>query len=186
MSTPVAKLGSIERALMALMVRDLEALGGSDVQIGGEFPRVIDDFYVRIDRVSGGRANSFEGDFVVDVEVFSEDYLRAEDVCEDIESILLAHGIVSVVTGGKRWVFDGIFQNIGITDIPWEGDDDTHRLMARYAFTVRRGGITLTPPVTPETTPAPAPAPEPDSGTIGGTDGSGTVDAVLMFENALI
>lgn len=137
---PVAKIGSIERALMALLVRDLEVLGGVDTRIGGGFPREVDDFYVRIDRVPGGRATSFEGDFVVDIEVFSEDYLRAEDISEDIEVLLLAHGYHTVVSGGKKWILDGVFQNTAITDIPWASDDDTHRLMATYAFTVRRGG----------------------------------------------
>lgn len=138
---PVAKIGSVERALMALFVRDLEVLEGVDTRIGGEFPRVVDDFYVRLDRVPGGRATSFEGDFVVDIEVFSEDYLRAEDISEDIEVLLLAHGYHTVVSGGKKWVFDGIFQNTAITDLPWAGDDDTHRLMATYALTVRRGRV---------------------------------------------
>jgi len=141
MSTPIAKLGSIERALMALLVRDLEALEESDARVGGDWPRETDDFYIRIDRGPGGRANSFEGDYVVDIDVFSPDYLRAEDVAEDIEVILLAHGIVSVVADGRRWTFDGIFQNRGITDLEWDGDDDTHRLSATYAFTVRRGAV---------------------------------------------
>jgi len=140
-ATPVAKIGSIERALVALLVRDLEVLEGSDVRIGGDFPRVIDDFYIRIDRGPGGRTTSFEGDFTVDIEVFSPDYLRAEDISEDIEVLMLATGYHTVVTGGKKWVFDGVFQNIGITDIPWEGDDNTHRLVATYALTVRRGSV---------------------------------------------
>lgn len=139
MSTPVAKLGSVERALMALFVRDLDVLEGSDVRVGGDWPRETDDFYIRIDRGPGGRTTSFEGDYLVDIDVFSSDYLRAEDIAEDIEVLLLAHGIVSVTSDERRWVFDGIFQNRGITDLPWDGDDDTHRLSASYAFTVRRG-----------------------------------------------
>lgn len=141
MTTPIAKLGSIERALMALFVRDLDALGGSDARVGADWPREIDDFYIRIDRAAGGRSSSFEGDFIVDLDVFSEDYLRAEDISEDIEVLLLAHGIVSVVSDDRKWTFDGIFQNRGITDLPWDGDDDTHRLSSTYAFTVRRGGV---------------------------------------------
>jgi len=139
MSTPVKKFGAIELALLALLVRDLDVLEGSEVRVGGDFPTSVDDFYIRIDKVPGGGNTSFEGDFLVDIEVFSEDYLRAEDISEDIEVLMLAHGVTSVVAGDQKWVFDGIFQNRGIADLDWDGGDDTHRLSASYSFTVRRG-----------------------------------------------
>lgn len=142
MATKVAPFGPIELAVMALLVRELDVLGGSDARVGGDMPREVDDFYIRIDRVPGGRTDSFEGDFVVDIEVFSADYVRAGDIAADIEALMLAHGIHTVISGGRRWTFDGIFQNVGISDIPWESDDDTHRLLATYSFTVRRSSAT--------------------------------------------
>lgn len=139
MSTRVAPFGSLERALMALFVRDLEPLEGTDARIGGDYPRVIDDFYVRIDK-GFGRSNSFEGTFAVDLEVFSMDYGRAGEVSGLIESIMLSHGYLTVTQDDYKWIFDDISQNIAPDEIPWEGDDDTFRFVSTYALTSRRKG----------------------------------------------
>jgi hypothetical protein len=135
---------------MALLVRDYAPLSGLDERVGGEMPGALEptDWYIRIDRVPGGRTDSFEGTFVVDVEVFSQDYLNAERIASDIEGLLLAHGYHVVIADGKRWVLDDVFQNTGVADLPWSGDDDTYRLAATYAFTARRSkGTTLSAPI---------------------------------------
>lgn len=138
MSTPVTPFGSVERAVVALLVRDYAPLGGLDTNIGSEMPGRVDNWYIRVDRIPGGRTDSFEGDFAVDIEVFSEDYLEADDMAHEIEAIMLAHGYHVVTSDGRQWVFDNVFQNSGVADLPWPGDDDTYRLSATYAFTVRR------------------------------------------------
>lgn len=150
MSTPVIPFGSVERALMALLVRDYAPLTGLDERVGGEMPGALEptDWYIRIDRVPGGRTDSFEGTFVFDVEVFSQDYLNADQIAHDIEALLLAHGYHVVVADGKRWVFDDVFQNTGVADLPWAGDDDTYRLAATYALSARRSrGTNVSVPV---------------------------------------
>jgi hypothetical protein len=139
MATPVQPFGSVERAVMALLVRDYAPLTGLEARIGGEFPdSTLDQWYVRVDKVSGGRTDSFGGDFLVDVEVFSQDYLNAEKIALDIEALMLAHGYHVVLADGKRWVIDDVQQNIGVADRPWDGDDDTYRMSASYALTARR------------------------------------------------
>lgn len=145
MATPVAPFGSIERALIALISRDLPVLEGSDALVGTEFPRDASEvpFTIRIDRI-GGVTNSFEGDFNVDIETFSQDYLLAEKVALEVEALILAHGYHVVITDGRRWVFDDASQNEGIDDRPWEGEDDTYRIGATYVFTARRSAGTGT------------------------------------------
>ena len=80
MSTPVTPFGSVERALMSLLVRDYAPLTGLDTRVGGNFPSGLlgTDWYIRVEKIPGGRANSFQGDFVLDLEVFSQDYLLAD------------------------------------------------------------------------------------------------------------
>lgn len=140
MATPVHPFGSIERALIALLARDLPHLDGTDSRVGTEFPRDLapEDFAIRIDRVASS-TDSFSGDFTVDLEVFSQDYLKAEGISLDIEALMLAHGYHVVITDGRRWVFDDVSQNDGVADLPWDGDDDTYRLGATYVLTSRRG-----------------------------------------------
>lgn len=145
MSTPVTPFGSVELALKDLLVRDYAPLTGLDERVGGDFPRDVDQWYIRIDKIPGGRTDSFEGDFIVDIDVFSLDYLDAEQIAHDIEGLLLAHGYHVVLSGGKRWVFDSVFQNVGVADRPWDGDDDTFRISATYAFTARRRAATSGP-----------------------------------------
>jgi hypothetical protein len=149
-STPITAFTSVERALMALFVRDYPPLTGLDTRIGGEMPGTVDGWYIRIDKVPGGRSDSFEGTFAVDVEVFSQDYLDAEKIAYDLEALLLAHGYHVVISDGKRWVFDDVFQNTGVSDLPWDGDDDTYRLGATYAITARRSkGVGTSIPTPP-------------------------------------
>jgi hypothetical protein len=153
MSTPVTPFGSVERAIMALFVRDYAPLTGLDERIGGEFPGDVDGWYIRLDRVPGGRTDSFGGTFVLDLEVFSQDYINAEKIAHDLEAIMLSHGYHVVVADGKRWVFDDVFQNQGVADLPWDGDDDTYRLGSTYALTARRAvgdGVTIPAPLPEE------------------------------------
>lgn len=150
MSTPVIPFKSVELALKELLVRDYAPLTGLDARVGGEFPATVDGWYIRIDRIPGGRTDSFEGSFVVDLEVFAPDYLNANQIAHDLEALILAHGYHVVISEGKRWVFDRVFQNTGVADLPWAGDDDIFRLGATYAFTARRSaGVGTSIPVPP-------------------------------------
>ena len=160
MSTPVTPFGSVERALMSLLVRDYAPLTGLDTRVGGNFPSGLlgTDWYIRVEKIPGGRANSFQGDFVLDLEVFSQDYLLADRVALDLEAILLGHGHHVVIADGTRWVFDEVEQNIAPSERPWDGDDDTSRIGATYVITARRrAGTALpadpTPPIPGEEAP---------------------------------
>jgi hypothetical protein len=158
-STPVAPFGSVELAVMELLVRDYAPLDMD--HIGGEMPGTVDPWYVRVDKIPGGRTDSFEGAFLLDIEVFASDYLNAEKILHDIEGLLLAHGYHVVISGGRRWVFDSVFQNSGVADLPWDGGDDTFRLGSTYTLGFRRQASS-------GSTPAPAPIPEDETPTEGG------------------
>lgn len=136
--TVIKPFSSMERALMALLVRDLPQLEESDLRVGGDFdfqPATM-NFYIRIDKVPGGRADIHEGTFVFDVEVFSQDYLLAESVAFAIETLALGYPHV-VEVEDRKVVFDDVTQNVGVADLPWE-DDSTYRLGATYVITARR------------------------------------------------
>lgn len=128
-------MGSIERAVMAL----LATVGGiEEDSMGGDLSYDADagSIYVHVARVPGGRANKFEGDFIIDLDVFDVNYLRADSVASAIEAILLGYPH-RVVVDGSLWVFDKVTQNTGPADLPWE-DDRVHRLGATYVITARR------------------------------------------------
>lgn len=138
---PVKKFGSIERALKALLIATYDALAEldpaeADARVGGDLAfRKGDPFYIRLDKV-GGRSDRFEGDFMVDVEVFAVNYSEAESRSLDIEALLLGYPHV-VEVDGQKWVFDRVSQSSLPDDLPWE-DDAVSRLGATYVITARR------------------------------------------------
>jgi hypothetical protein len=143
MSQIVKPFSSIERALKALIVRD--GLIVEDVAtpvpselVGGDFgydPAIM-PWYIRIDKVPGGAADRFQGDFVIDLEVFGQDYLATESIAFALDALVLGYPHVIEVED-RKVVFDDVTQNVGPADLPWE-DDSTYRLGATYVITARR------------------------------------------------
>lgn len=138
----IKPFGSMERALKAFLIAslpDLVALDpdAADARVGGDlaFNKRTMDWYIRIDKVSS-TADRFEGDFTIDVEVFSGNYLDAESRSLDIDALLLGYPHV-VRVEDQTVVFDKVFQNAGPDDLPWE-DDEVSRLGATYVITARR------------------------------------------------
>jgi len=135
MTTTVKPFGSIERAVLALFERDYAPLDGHPGRVGGDLPGALTDLYVRIDRVSG-RADRFEGDFVLDIECFHPSYEEAENASFALEALLLGYPHV-VEVNGRRVVLDEVQQNQGPSETFWD-DDSVHRLLATYVITARR------------------------------------------------
>lgn len=136
--SPTRPFTSMERALMTLLVRDFEGLEGSDARVGGDFafdPASM-DWYIRIDKVPGGRSDRFGGTFIIDLEVFSQSYATAESVSFALEALVLRYPHV-VEVDGRKVVFDEVSQNVGVADLPW-GADNVYRLGATYVITARR------------------------------------------------
>lgn len=137
----IQPFSSMERALLALLERDFtygaEALSDHPERVGGDFGYEGKPWFIRIDQVPGGASNRLEGDFVLDIEVFSPSYSTAESVAFAVEALLLGYPHV-VEVGGRKVVFDSVTENQGPSDIPWEGDDKVTRLLATYVITARR------------------------------------------------
>lgn len=132
---------SIERAALALLERDFvhesEALSAHPERVGGDFAfKKAMPWYIRIDKVPGGSSDYLQGDFVLDIEVFSGDYATAESVAFGVEALLLGYPHV-VEVDGRKVVFDSVTENQGPADIPWE-DESVHRLLATFVITARR------------------------------------------------
>jgi hypothetical protein len=134
---------SMERAVLALLERDFVTRDG--VRLADHPERVGSDFafvrgttpwFIRIDRIPGGNSGRIEGRTVIDLEVFSDDYLLAESVAFDLEALALGYPHV-VEVEGRKVVFDDVTQNVGVADLPWE-DDSVYRLGATYVITARR------------------------------------------------
>ena len=140
--TTVKPFGSIETALKALLLAKYPPLvdlgSAAAARVGGDlaYDAATMDFYIRLDKVPGGRNDRFGGAFIVDVEVFGVNYLETESRSLDIEALLLGYPHV-VEVGDKTWVFDTVSQNTGPDDLPWE-DDEVSRLGATYVITARR------------------------------------------------
>lgn len=134
----VKPFSRIERSLLLLLVQKYPGLEGSDAWVGGDFAydAATMPWYIRIDKVPGGATDRLEGDFIIDLEVFSNDYDQAESVAFDLEALALGYPHV-VEVDGRRVVFDSVVQNVGVADLPWE-DDSTYRLGATYVITARR------------------------------------------------
>lgn len=137
----ILPFGSIERAVKSFLLTryepltelqpaDADRLVGGDLAFDASMP-----FYIRIDKVDS-ITDRFQGDFIIDVEVFSNEYLDAESRSLDIEALLLGYPHV-VEAEGRTWVFDSVSQNSGPDELPWE-DDETTRLGATYVITARR------------------------------------------------
>lgn len=143
MSQTVIPQSSLERALLALLERDFVTRDGDVLaqhpgRVGGDFgydPAAM-PWFIRIDRIPGGSSGRLEGTTVIDLEVFSTDYLLAESVAFDLEALVLGYPHV-VEVEGRKVVFDDVTQNVGVADLPWE-DDSVHRLGATYVITARR------------------------------------------------
>lgn len=127
---------SVERAVLALFERDYTEVPG-DPRVGGNFPGEVaaDDYFIEIDKV-GGRSDRFEGDFVLDIGVYSGSYSLAESVAFELEALLLRYPHV-VEVDGKKVIFDYVEQNQVPAEAPWD-DDAVHRLLATYVITARR------------------------------------------------
>jgi hypothetical protein len=140
MSHQVIPRVSMERALMALLVRDFvyegEPLSAHDERVGSDFPDSTDPWYIRIDRVPGGRTGPLEGYDVIDLEVFSTNYLLAESVAFALEALVLGYPWV-VEVDDRKVIIDSVTQNVGVADFPWE-DDSVYRLGATYVLAARR------------------------------------------------
>jgi hypothetical protein len=134
---------SMERALMALIVRDGLVVDGVETpvdedQVGGDFGYDPDAFpwYIRIDKVPGGQSDRHQGTFVLDLEVFGADYLLTENVAFALGALVLGYPHV-VEVDDRKVVFDDVTENVGPADLPWE-DDSTYRIGATYVITARR------------------------------------------------
>jgi hypothetical protein len=150
MSNTIPKGISIEPAVVAFLLANYAPLApaqqawaatqppeGHESLIGGDMAFLpAMPFYIRVDKVPGSRADRFGGDYIVDVEVFSVNYLDAESRSLDIEALLLGYPHV-VEVGERKVLFDEVSQNTGPDELPWE-DDEVSRLGATYVITARR------------------------------------------------
>lgn len=128
---------SPERALAAV-VREALGLAPTSPAVGGDMLGDLGGmpWYVRIDKVPGGRSDRLQGDFVIDLEVYHPNYLAGESLAFSIEAFLLGYPHV-VVVDGQTVVIDSIQQNAGPAEIPWD-DPNVTRFLATYVITIRR------------------------------------------------
>jgi hypothetical protein len=137
-TTTLVPFPSVERALMALIL-NLETDTPLDpAWVGGDFafdPATM-PWYIRLNQVPGGRGGQLAGDFVIDVEVFGQDYLATESVAFALDALVLGYPHV-VEVDGRKVVLDEVFQNMGPAALPWE-DDSVFRFGATYSITIRR------------------------------------------------
>ena len=105
--------------------------------VGGDlsYDPDTDDYYIRIERFAGS-TDRFGGSFVFDLEVFGKDWRETESRAAACEALLLGYPFV-VEVDGQTMVFDSVFQNVGVGELPWE-DDRVSRLGATYVITARR------------------------------------------------
>lgn len=121
--------------MIEMAVKELveEKYPASEGKIGGDpdVPAAV-DLYVMLNLVPGGSANQIEGEFILDIDVFSASYADAMTAALAIEA-----GVVGPrhVTSIMR--LDNCYENLGPAERPWD-DDATYRVGATYVFTARR------------------------------------------------
>ena len=124
----------IEKALRELIDTKMEDV--SREQIGGDlsYDAVTDPFYIWIGLVTGS-TTAVDGQWVIDIDVFDNDYTQAMDRALALEAILLARG--------GHWTslmrLDNVTQNEAPVSRPWD-DENAYRVGATYSFTARRSG----------------------------------------------
>lgn len=126
--------GMIEKALRELIDTKIEDVAHE--QIGGDlsYDPVVDDFYIWIGLVTGS-TTAVDGNWVVDIDVFDNDYTQAMERALALEAMLLTRG------GHRTSVMrlDNVSQNEVPVVRPWD-DDSAFRIGSTYAFTARRSG----------------------------------------------
>jgi hypothetical protein len=105
--------------------------------VGGDlaFDAATQPFYIRLNRFAGS-TDRLEGRFIFDLEVFGQDWQETESRAGALEALLLGYPHV-VEVGDQKMVFDSVFQNVGVFELPWE-DDTVNRLGATYVILARR------------------------------------------------
>ena len=128
----ITALPSIEVALEAWLRATFQL---ADDLVGGDLLGTPPAGYIRIAKVSQS-STRFEGDFVVDIEVFDPSYLTAESRALDIDAALLGYPHV-VEVGQEKVVFDEVTNNAGPAEAFWD-DPEVSRILSTYVITVRR------------------------------------------------
>lgn len=138
MTTVLPKLPPPARVFRELLLANAEHIPGlAAARVGGDFAynRKSMPFYVRIESLPGS-SWQLGADLVIDVEVFAQRYLEAEDRSFDIERIALGYPHV-VRVDGRTVVLDKVTLNTGPAELPWS-DEGVTRMGATYVISIRR------------------------------------------------
>lgn len=103
-------------------------------KVGGDMSfEAGEGLYIMVGLVDG-HTTKLGGEWVVDIDIFADDYATAIEAASDIEAKLLdgAHR-------GGGMILDGIYQSLTARPMPWD-DDNVTRLGAVYGMTARRSG----------------------------------------------
>lgn len=92
------------------------------------------DIYVMLDLVPGGSTTQLNGEWVLDIDVFSTTYNVAMGHALALEALLVRPRHVTTVIR-----LDNCYENLGPAERPWD-DDGVYRVGATYVFTARRSG----------------------------------------------
>jgi hypothetical protein len=137
--TDIEKFTSFEKAFRQVLVDHLLVndepvqpnLIGRDFRYDTSMP-----YFIRLEKVPGGRTDRFGGTVIIDVETWGTSYNATDSLASAIESVMLGYPHV-VEVDGRKVVLDEVFQNTGAAALPWEADS-VFRLGATYVLTARR------------------------------------------------
>lgn len=126
--------GMVEKAVKQIIESDYP---DAEDRVGGDFayePGGTPDFYIQIALIPGGSSDELEGEWAVDIDVFSSSYATAMRVSLDLETVFLKR-----IHRADEMRLDRTYQNSSPAERPWD-DDGVHRIGSTYVFTARRSG----------------------------------------------
>jgi len=124
--------GMIELAVKELLMTKLEL---PESRVIGDFSyKAGQDYKVWFGLVPGGSTDQIQGEWILDIDIFDDDYTDAMDQALKLEAGLIGSRKVTSVMR-----IDNVYQNEGPAERP-TADDKVFRIGATYVFTARRSG----------------------------------------------
>ena len=128
----IQPFGSVELAARELIMDILEI---PKERVRGDMSYVKGQpFHAWFGLVPGGSTNETQGEWVLDIDIFDDDYTDAMDQALKLEAGLIGSRKVTSVMR-----IDNVYQNEGPAERP-TADDKVFRIGATYVFTARRSG----------------------------------------------
>lgn len=137
MSAPLNRWPSWPLLIFDLIDTRRQAADLEPVSMGMTYDASVNPLPRYIVRVVDPGAGRLEANVVVDIETIASTYVKAEDLANDVDEILMGYPL-SVSSGGRVVLVDRVDVLSSPAELDLEGESKIRRFLATYQLTVRR------------------------------------------------